>query len=89
MSKVKASTEASPDDQSSRAVDLYFDIETKLSQAKGICTLICGAHNVDDAISESASAAEDLIEGVEKALDELREMGIDHEHFPKARAVQS
>ena len=72
MSKAAAArTEASPNEQASRAVDLHFEIQIKLSQAKGICTLICGAHNVDDAISESASAAEDLIEGVEKALEEL------------------
>jgi len=74
MSKVTARTEASPDEQSSREVDLYFDIETKLAQAKGICTLICSAAGGDKAISESASAAEDLIEGVEKALDELRDI---------------
>jgi hypothetical protein len=80
MSKVTAaSTEASSEEQSSRAVDLYFEIETKLSQAKGICTLICSAG--DNAISESASAAEDLIEGVEKALDELRD--IEHGRTPK------
>jgi hypothetical protein len=89
MSKVTvARTEASSDEES-RAVELYFDIETKLSQAKGICTLICGAHDADDAITESASAAFDLIDGVEKALDELRGMGIDHEDFPKAKEVQS
>ena len=87
MSKVTAArTEESPDEES-RAVDLYFDIETKLAQAKGICTLFCPVG--DNAISESASAAESLIEGVQKALDELRDMGIDHEHFPKAKAVQS
>lgn len=87
MSNVTAAkTEASSDD---RAVELYFDIETKLSQAKGICTLIYGAHDADDAIAESASAAFDLIDGVEKALDELRGMGIDHEDFPKAKEVQS
>jgi hypothetical protein len=89
MSKVKAArTETSPDEES-RAYDLHEEIETKLSQAKGICTLICGAAGGDKAISESASAAEDLIEGVEKALDELRDMGIDHEHSPKAKEVQS
>jgi hypothetical protein len=41
-----------------------------LAQVRGILTLICGAG--DAALSESASAAEHLIEGVEKALDELR-----------------
>lgn len=75
MSKVTAArTEESSDEQSSRAVDLHFEIETNLSQAKGICTLICGAAGGDKAISESASVAEDLIEGVEKALDELRDI---------------
>jgi hypothetical protein len=39
MSKVTARTEESQ----ARAYDLREEIETKLSQAKGICTLICGA----------------------------------------------
>jgi hypothetical protein len=72
MSEVTSRTEESQ----SRAYDLREEIETKLSQAKGICTLICGAGG-DEAISEAASAAEDLIEGVEKALGELR--GIESE----------
>jgi hypothetical protein len=41
MSEVTARTEASHDEES-RAYDLREEIETKLSQAKGICTLICG-----------------------------------------------
>jgi hypothetical protein len=65
MSKVTVRTEASPDEQSSRAADLSIEIETKLSQARAVCTLICGAGG-DEAISEAASAAEDLIAGVEK-----------------------
>jgi hypothetical protein len=52
-----------------RTHDLHEQVETKLSQVKGILTLICGAG--DEAISEAALAAEDLIEGVEKALGEL------------------
>jgi hypothetical protein len=80
MSKVTAArTEASSEEQ--RAADLYFEVETKLSQAKGVCTLIVGAHGVDEAISESASAAEALIERVEEALDELRD--IEHGRTPK------
>ena len=74
MSKVKARTDptpASPEEQSSRAVDLYFEIETKLTQAKGICGLLCGA-DANAFVPGAADAALDLIDGVEKALDELQ-----------------
>jgi len=74
-----ASTEASADEQSSRAAELPLEIETKLAQAKGVRALI--AEVEDNAISEAASAAEDLIESVEKALDELPD--IKHGRTPK------
>jgi hypothetical protein len=75
---------ASHDQQSSRAEGLHLEIEAKLSQAKGICGLICQVGG-NEPLAESASAAEALIEGVEKALDELRDI----ERGRAPREVQS
>jgi hypothetical protein len=63
----------SHDQQSSRAADLHLEIETKLAQARGICGLICQVGG-NEPLAEAASAAEGLIEGVEKALEELRDI---------------
>jgi hypothetical protein len=66
MSEVTSRTEESQ----SRAYDLREEIETKLSQATGICTLIGGAGG-DKAISEAASAATELLDDVQEAFKEL------------------
>jgi hypothetical protein len=72
MSDVMAGTEASPDEQSSRAYDLSEEIDKKLAQARGICGVMLHVQGIDQPIAESMSAAEDLIEDAQKAFTELR-----------------
>ena len=73
MSKITAD---SSDEQASdlRAFDLAEEITAKLSQARGICGLFrrMNPEDIGDEISNALWAAEDLIEGAQKGLDELR-----------------
>jgi hypothetical protein len=71
MSEVTARAEASPDEQSSRELDLHDEINRKLTQAKGICGALVHINNIDSLIADSLWAAESLIEDAEKALEEL------------------
>ena len=75
MSKVTAArTEASPDEES-RAFDLHGRDRTKLTQAEGICTLICGAERQGQSnIGFGCRPQRILSRAWKKALDELRDM---------------
>lgn len=58
----------------SRAFDLRDEISKKLSQAKSICIVICSMSDMANTpVSASLWAAEELIEDVKKAVDELYE----------------
>jgi hypothetical protein len=74
MSKVKASAEATSDEQSSRGYDLCEEIDKKLTQAKGVCGALLSSAQADTIIADSLWAAESLIEDAEKAFEELRDI---------------
>jgi len=64
---------ASSGERTRKAGELRDEIYKKLAQAKGICIVICSMHDMANTpVSASLWAAEELITGVEKAVDELR-----------------
>jgi hypothetical protein len=76
MSNDMASTDpmlASSGERTRKAGELRDEIYKKLAQAKGICIVICEMHDMAKTpVAASLWAAEELITGVEKAVDELK-----------------